>query len=781
MGYTILFACDTTNESDLILLKLLEAELPQSIFYKVIGIKNIEIMRGLSNTYNKIMTMFISRITKMWYNGELTNFEYLIHLNSAAGRSFQDLTQYPVFPWILADYSSDTLDLNDPKTFRDLSKPMGAIGEKRARQYKDRYNTLDEFQKMGMDPNSPPPFFYGTHYSCAGYVLHYLVRLQPFSDMAISLQGGQFDKSDRLFLSIENSWKSASQENLQDVRELIPEFYYMPEFLANSSKLNLGKTQKGEVVGDVSLPVWAKGDPKDFIRIHREALESRYVSENLHDWIDLVFGFKQRGAQAVDAMNVFIHLTYDGEVDIDAIIDPVIRDATIAQINNFGQCPSKLFNKPHPRRVVPDYLKKSNDLVSTDSHALAWHENLSPALCVVGAPEYCLLNKISHSQVAFPSSINKGAAVGDMRLISKEKILAVPTGCILAPPYKKYIRFGGTSGTLTFCPLSSPQRIVEVGGEVVSSYENFHKKKITCVAVSKDGDLIATGSEDLSIRLWSFKDMLNKKVELLCTFCGHFRNIICLDISTDFQMLVSGSADHGVGVWDTRSKKMIRMLSNHTGPVLGVSIGNISGVITTITSSQLRVYSINGFLLSSFYFMLPDADTASMTPGRVVLSPPCAEWQDGVVAVTGHEQGYVYLWKLSVQRDKPEVTRVLKPFPLTKTHRTNITSLRLCSNEFSNKRSKDLVTRCFDSYASLDLLVGDEVGYVSRWSPTTLEQLAPSDLHEILNKYLPKRSGEKITASIALLRGLERLATGLADAADSIITPTNEGDNEYMS
>jgi hypothetical protein len=227
---------------------------------------------------------------------------------------------------------------------------------------------------------------------------------------------------------------------------------------------------------------------------------------------------------------------------------------------------------------------------------------------------------------------------------------------------------------------------------------------------------------------------------------------------------------------------MIRMLPHHAGPVLGVSIGSISGVITTITSSQLRVYTINGVLLSSFYFSLPDSETVSMTPGRVVLAPPCAEWQDGVIAVTGHEQGYVYLWKLQIQRDD-QVTRTLVPFPLTKTHRTDITSLRLCSNDFSNKRSKDLVTKCFDSYASFDLLVGDEVGYVSRWSPSTLDQLAPSDLHEIMNKHLPKRIVEKVSTSVALLRGLERFATGLADAADSIITtvPTTEGDNEFLS
>ena len=41
--------------------------------------------------------------------------------------SYNDLTQYPVFPWVLADYVSEELDLTDPGVYRDLSKPMGAL------------------------------------------------------------------------------------------------------------------------------------------------------------------------------------------------------------------------------------------------------------------------------------------------------------------------------------------------------------------------------------------------------------------------------------------------------------------------------------------------------------------------------------------------------------------------------------------------------------------------------------------------------------------------------
>lgn len=39
-------------------------------------------------------------VTQRWEAGEISNFEYLMHLNSLAGRSYNDLNQYPVFPWV---------------------------------------------------------------------------------------------------------------------------------------------------------------------------------------------------------------------------------------------------------------------------------------------------------------------------------------------------------------------------------------------------------------------------------------------------------------------------------------------------------------------------------------------------------------------------------------------------------------------------------------------------------------------------------------------------------
>lgn len=79
---------------------------------------------------------------------------------------------------------------------------------------------------------------------------------------------------------------------------------------------------------DVQLPPWAK-DAFDFVRIHRLALESEQVSKHLHRWIDLIFGYQQRGDEAVKAANVFYYLTYEGAVDLSLVRHGKRPDSTM--------------------------------------------------------------------------------------------------------------------------------------------------------------------------------------------------------------------------------------------------------------------------------------------------------------------------------------------------------------------------------------------------------------------------------------------------------------------
>merc|ERR1711988_1431616 len=218
------------------------------------------------------------------------------------------------------------------------------------------------------------PYHYGSHYSNVGSVLHYLVRLEPFSQYFLDFQGGRFDVPDRAFHSIKQTWLLSTKLSSSDVKELIPEFFCLPEFLANSNRFDMGIKQSGERVDDVILPAWAKSNPRTFIRKHREALECNYVSQNLHHWIDLIFGYKQTGDAAVEAVNVFYPLTYEGAVDVDAITDDVLREATIAQISSYGQTPKQLFTKPHPAKsvmlAIPPILRSPERLMATPMWSL---------------------------------------------------------------------------------------------------------------------------------------------------------------------------------------------------------------------------------------------------------------------------------------------------------------------------------------------------------------------------------------------------------------------------
>ena len=63
----------------------------------------------------------------------------------------------------------------------------------------------------------------------------------------------------------------------------------------------------------MELPPWAE-DAEHFVKTLREALESEHVSRNLHHWIDLMFGYKQRGKEAEKANNLFYHLCYEGQL-----------------------------------------------------------------------------------------------------------------------------------------------------------------------------------------------------------------------------------------------------------------------------------------------------------------------------------------------------------------------------------------------------------------------------------------------------------------------------------
>uniref|UniRef100_A0A8D1FDK1 Protein FAN n=1 Tax=Sus scrofa TaxID=9823 RepID=A0A8D1FDK1_PIG len=370
-----------------------------------------------------------------WQRGHLSNYQYLLHLNTLADRSCNDLSQYPVFPWVISDYCSTELDLSNPGTFRDLSKPVGALNKERLERLLTRYQEMPE-----------PKFMYGSHYSSPGYVLFYLVRIAP--EYMLCLQNGRFDHADRMFNSIAETWRNCL-DGATDFKELIPEFYGEDvSFLVNSLRLDLGKKQGGQLVEDVELPPWAQS-PEDFLQKSRDALESDHVSEHLHEWIDLVFGYKQKGRDAVEAHNVF-----DGDERESPppppIEDPDEKVALLTQILEFGQTPKQLFVTPHPRRITP----KFKSLPQTSSY------NASTADSPVSPGEESFEDLTEESRTLAWSNITK-LQLHEQHKIHKEAVTGIAVSGNGSSVFTtshgmfSYMK-GGLPGISFFLPFFSP-------------------------------------------------------------------------------------------------------------------------------------------------------------------------------------------------------------------------------------------------------------------------------------------------------------------------------------
>ncbi|KAF7097943.1 hypothetical protein CFC21_099720 [Triticum aestivum] len=564
-----------------------------------------------------------------WKRREISNFEYLMILNTLAGRSYSDLTQYPIFPWVLADYASENVDFNKSSTFRDLSKPVGALDEKRFKDLEDRYLNF-------CDPDIPS-FYYGSHYSSMGIVLHYLLRLEPFTTLHRSLQGGKFDHADRLFQSIDGAYRN-SLSNSSDVKELIPEFFYMPEFLENSNSYHLGIKQDGEPLGDVALPPWAKGSPEEFIHINREALESEYVSSNLHHWIDLIFGYKQRGQPAVEAANIFYYVTYEGAVDLENMDDMLQKYAIEDQIANFGQTPIQIFRVKHPRRgppipiahplyFAPQSITLTSSVSSTISHmsAVLFIGLLDNTIILMNEGLILSVKLWLTTRMQLGGNFTFSGPQENFFGVGSDVISPRKIGTFLA----ENVKFGRQ--LLATMQINSDKYLILCGnwensfqiislsdGRIVQSIRQ-HKDVVGCVAVSSDGNVVATGSYDTTVMVWhAFRGRPSERKMRTANFeisendhiimerpvhilCGHDDIITCLFVSTELDIVVSGSKD-GTCIFHTlREGRYVRSIRHPSGFGLSKLVATRHGrvVLYSEIDLSLHMHSINGKHIAS--------------------------------------------------------------------------------------------------------------------------------------------------------------------------------------
>ncbi|DBA00114.1 TPA: hypothetical protein N0F65_000405 [Lagenidium giganteum] len=519
-----------------------------------------------------------------WQRKEVSNFDYLMYLNNTAGRTSNDLTQYPVFPWIIKDYESSKLDLSSRSIYRDLSKPVGALNEERLEHFKIRFENMPR----GMEAEGlPPPFLYGTHYPTPGYVLFYLVRMAP--EYMLCLQNGKFDSPDRLFKSIESTWKSCLA-NPADLKELIPAFYdeslVADEWLNNTKNLDLGTTQQLSRVGDVELPPWALS-PSDFIRKNREALESDYVSEHLHHWIDLIFGYKQKGEEAVKANNLFYYLSYEGSVDLETITDPVEKCSFEAQIQEFGQTPKQLFASPHPARseigkaieLASEELPSPRKRNSSASSASSEHRDSS-----------------REPSGARDSSGFEDDAAGDGNNGARRSMFAFRGRTIGVPgvPKKAKNLVGGIAAQLRRRVSTESSKKWQWGFTTDMAYADspywagssphmLHSGEVTSIVLARDGRAMFTTSKDTTFKVSAAIDGSLRR-NLACNLA-----LSCCDVSSDEKHVFIGSWDNCLYMYSVECGRVIDQVTAHDDGLSAVRVVD-DRIVTTSWDGSLKVW-----------------------------------------------------------------------------------------------------------------------------------------------------------------------------------------------
>jgi hypothetical protein len=238
-------------------------------------------------------SMGLPELTRAWCRGWLSNLDYLLALNHAAGRREHDPNNHPVVPWVI-NFQADS----PAAGWRDLGYT------------KYRLNKGDEQLDIAWQSVVPH------HVSDVLSELTYYVYLARQTPVAL-LQ--RFVRSQW----VPNEYPSTMARLYAFTPdECIPEFYTDPAIFRSIH----------DDLGDLGLPSWAR-TPEEFVRVHRLLLESDIVSAALHHWIDLTFGHKLVGNAAKAAKNVTFALA-DGR----------------RHLTNHGVV--RLFDQPHPHRIV---------------------------------------------------------------------------------------------------------------------------------------------------------------------------------------------------------------------------------------------------------------------------------------------------------------------------------------------------------------------------------------------------------------------------------------------
>ena len=346
---------------------------------------NIKIVEDPINEFKK------NNFTNKYKRGELSNFNYLLLVNKFSSRTFNDNNQYLIFPLLFMEESRCKK--------RDLSKSI-CLNKDDKNDALERINNNKYY--MG--------YYFTQHYSTSGYILFYLIRLNPFTYSLIELQSGKFDLPERIFSSMKNllSFLNSIQEN----RELIPEFFYNYEFLINLNHNDLGKIKSKDKCYYINNFDTNRKDESyiAFIIYMRKIIELMEIPL----WIDNIFGVYQL-SNTDEHPNSYPLYSYESNCEFEKIkeknipINKKIKELEQKiSILKLGISPAQIFSKPHPKiarnnnnefeNEINSFIKKEQKIIDIIEKYLNDRDN---------GKDYYLIKQTNYDDLELMVKFNK--------------------------------------------------------------------------------------------------------------------------------------------------------------------------------------------------------------------------------------------------------------------------------------------------------------------------------------------------------------------------------------
>ena len=510
---------------------------------------------------------------------KLSNYDIIVLINLLSNRSFNDIYQYPIFPLLFIYQKKTIIGENPIKEYlkRDMNKQIGLQNKtpqssKRKEEIEKAYQvSILEVEEVGLKADDI--FYFNAHYSNALCVSNYLLRIFPYSFCSIELLGNGFDDPNRIFSSIEENFDNAfSQKN--DIRELIPEYYYFPEMFMNGNGLFFGKKHNGVMVDDVEIPemkitivdlknkkkknnnkiMSLNGDLKfyEFIDIMRNELEK---NEHINDWFNIIFGQEQRILKIGSKVKLF---RKESEINFDFNkID--LNDEMIMKSVEFGLLPIQFFRNGAPKRAdVNNYFSTDESIIEKEQNY--FFEDISNIY----------FNYLNCVMYTFSILEEKRKSNFFSKMFNHKK----------EDRREKYSFVGDCFGNITIYEyiykingaLEITDNEIDNDGEIIddlalndSRSQDYEMQELTDANI----DATMNKEEDKSSDEKKKKDGKKKKkveieIKVIKKLYDHYKEILFIDYNPQLNLFLTYSSDYYINVYTFPSCKLVRAIDTKT-------------------------------------------------------------------------------------------------------------------------------------------------------------------------------------------------------------------------